>query len=49
MSCHGTARIGDSGDYPNDYIAPIDFFGDATYFKTSTTHTDFSWAIPFAQ
>jgi len=48
MSCHGTARVGDSGDYPPNYNAPIDFFGDPAYFNGSTTHTDFSWAIAFA-
>jgi len=48
MSCHGTARFGDSGDYPPAYTAPIDFFGDTTYFNTHTIHTDFSWAVPFA-
>ena len=37
MSCHGTARIGDSGDYLPNYSAPIDFFGDAAYFNGNTT------------
>jgi hypothetical protein len=48
MSCHGTARIADNANYPSAYIAPIDFFGDTTYFNTTSTHTDFSWAIPAA-
>jgi hypothetical protein len=42
MSCHGTARIRNSGGYPSAYNAPIDFFGDPTYFNMTTTHTDFS-------
>jgi hypothetical protein len=48
MSCHGTARLGDNENYPPNYNAPINFFGDTTYFNTNTTHTDFSWAIPAA-
>lgn len=50
VSCHGTARIAASpGDetYPETYDAPIPFFTDPSYFAT-TTHTDFSWAIPAA-
>lgn len=46
MSCHGTARVANNQDYPPAYTAPIDFFGDTTYFNTTSTHTDFSWAIP---
>jgi hypothetical protein len=48
MSCHGTARVANDAGYPSAYTAPIDFFGDATYFNTTSTHTDFSWAIPSA-
>lgn len=46
MSCHGTARVAQNQDYPPAYTAPIDFFGDATYFNAGATHTDFSWAVP---
>jgi hypothetical protein len=50
MSCHGTARIATSATpYPASYSAPISFFEDATYFNPTSTHTDFSWAIPGAQ
>jgi hypothetical protein len=48
MSCHGTARIADNANYPTAYNAPIDFFGNTTYFNPTSTHTDFSWAIPSA-
>jgi hypothetical protein len=51
ISCHGTARIApnlNDESYPNDYKAPINFFQDTTYFNGTTTHTDFSWAIPGA-
>jgi hypothetical protein len=47
MSCHGTARI-DSGPrplYPSNYTAPIAFFTDSRYFTSTSTHTDFSWAV----
>jgi hypothetical protein len=47
MSCHGTARVAGNQDYPPAYTAPIDLFGDTTYFNASSTHTDFSWAVPF--
>lgn len=49
MSCHGTARINPANPnqpYPTAYTAPISFFHDGTYFNRSTTHTDFSWAVP---
>jgi hypothetical protein len=49
MSCHGAARIvanqDDADFYPRDYKAPIAFFTDPYYFNSSTTHTEFSWAI----
>jgi hypothetical protein len=50
MSCHGTARIAADFNepYPNDYRAPINFFQDTAYFNSTTTHTDFSWALPGA-
>jgi hypothetical protein len=50
MSCHGTARVLQDiakETYPDDYRAPIVFFKDPTFNKTST-HTDFSWAVPAA-
>jgi hypothetical protein len=51
MSCHGTARIPPPPPqvqpYPPAYTAPISFFTDPTYFNASSTHTDFSWAVPF--
>jgi hypothetical protein len=47
MSCHGTARIPTPAQpYPAAYTAPISFFTDPTYFNASSTHTDFSWAVP---
>ncbi len=45
MSCHGTAIFGPNPNYPAAYAAPIDFFGDTTYFNATSTHTDFSWAV----
>ena len=48
MSCHGTARIASNEDYPADYKAPIAFFNDPKYFNSTSTHTDFSWAVPSA-
>jgi hypothetical protein len=52
MSCHGTARVmadTNAESYPENYKAPISFFSDPAYFNASSTHTDFSWAIPGAQ
>lgn len=48
MSCHGTARVAANEDYPADYKAPIAFFTDPKYFNATSTHTDFSWAVPSA-
>ena len=49
MSCHGVARMssnpGEVDPYPADYKTPIAFFSDPRYFNSSTTHTEFSWAI----
>jgi hypothetical protein len=47
MSCHGVARYSANQiePYPLDYKAPIPFFTDPFYFNSSTTHTEFSWAI----
>lgn len=49
MSCHGVARItsnfSDKGPYPEDYKTPIAFYSDPYYFNSSTTHTEFSWAV----
>jgi hypothetical protein len=45
MSCHGVALYGPVGNYPKDYKRPITFFSDPTYFNTSSTNTDFSWAV----
>lgn len=47
MSCHGTARVvvNDDISYPNDYLAPIQFYTDPLYYNSSTTHTEFSWAL----
>lgn len=47
MSCHGTARFGKDRSLPPDYKKPLLFFADPKYFNTTTTHTDFSWAIGF--
>lgn len=49
MSCHGVAVVGGQAPYPADYRRPIAFFTDPAYFTTSTTHTDFSWALANAQ
>lgn len=52
MSCHGVARVSNeplgNNIYPADYKAPIAFFSDPLYFNSSTTHTEFSWAIGVA-
>ncbi|MFT4254037.1 MAG: hypothetical protein QM608_16325 [Caulobacter sp.] len=45
MSCHGVAVIAANAPYPLAYKAPIQFFTDTTYFTTSNTQTDFSWAV----
>lgn len=45
MSCHGVAVVGNSQPYPANYNKPIAFFTDPTYFSTTVTHTDFSWAV----
>jgi hypothetical protein len=44
VSCHGVALIGNA-NYPANYNKPIAFFTDPNYFTTTTTHTDFSWAV----
>lgn len=45
VTCHGTARIPQPGNfYPPTYDMPVNF-GDPAYFA-GTTKTDFSWAIP---
>ena len=49
MSCHGVAVVGKGATYPASYNKPIAFFTDPTYFTTSNTHTDFSWAVADAQ
>lgn len=49
MSCHGVAVVGGNQPYPPNYNKPISFFTDPAYFTTSTTHTDFSWAVAGAQ
>jgi hypothetical protein len=47
ISCHGIAGM-KAKDYPKTYTKPIDLFNDPTYFDKTQTHTDFSWAVPFA-
>jgi hypothetical protein len=49
MSCHGVALVpGASANYPPSYPQPIPFFTDPTYYTTSVTRTDFSWAVASA-
>lgn len=48
LSCHGVAGVTSAAagaGYPPNYLTPVNFFNDLTYFTTTFTRTDFSWAV----